>query len=114
MVSLENIAMFNEKELETKISYSDTSSGEIVTEKFVVKLNGNLIRNIKLNDERIEYFLNHYDKDSKEYNYAFKDKYKKYKKKKKILKHMQSKWQEQEIIIEVLPKKQCQGFMLMC
>lgn len=86
VVSLENIAMFNEKALETKISYSDTSSGEIVTEtiwQFVVKLNGNLIRNIKLNDERIEYFLNHYDKDSKEYNYAFKDKYKKYKKKKK-------------------------------
>ena len=83
--SFENIAMFNEKALETKISYSDTSSGEIVTEKiwqFVVKLNGNLIRNIKLNDERIEYFLNHYDKDSREYNYAFKDKYKKYKKKK--------------------------------
>lgn len=86
VVSLENIAMFNEKALETKISYSDTRSGEIVTEtiwQFVVKLNGNLIRNIKLNDERIEYFLNHYDKDSKEYNYAFKDKYKKYKKKKK-------------------------------
>ena len=38
--SLENIAMFNEKALETKISYSDTSSGEIVTEtiwQFVVK-----------------------------------------------------------------------------
>ena len=84
--SFENIAMFNEKALETKISYSDTSSGEIVTEtiwQFVVKLDGNLIRNIKLNDERIEYFLNHYDKDSKEYNYAFKDKYKKYKKMKK-------------------------------
>lgn len=83
--SLENIAMFNEKALETKISYSDTSSGEIVTEtiwQFIVKLNGNLIQHIKLNDERIEYFLNHYDKDSREYNYAFKDKYKKYKKKK--------------------------------
>lgn len=83
--SLENIAMFNEKALETKISYSDTSSGEIMTEtiwQFIVKLNGNLIRHIKLNDERIEYFLNHYDKDSREYNYAFKDKYKKYKKKK--------------------------------
>ena len=83
--SLENIAMFNEKALETKIPHSDTSSGEIMTEtiwQFIVKLNGNLIRHIKLNDERIEYFLNHYDKDSGEYNYAFKDKYKKYKKKK--------------------------------
>ena len=50
--------------------------------QFVVKLNGNLIRNIKLNDERIEYFLKHYDKDSGEYNSAFKDKYKEYKKKK--------------------------------
>ena len=83
--SLENIAMFNEKALETKISYSDTSSGEIVTEtiwQFVVKLNGDFIRHIELNDERIEYFLKHYDKDSDEYNYAFKDKYKAYKKKK--------------------------------
>lgn len=83
--SLENIAMFNEKALETKISYSDTSSGEIVTEtiwQFIVKLNGNLIRHIELNDERIEYFLKHYDKDSDEYNYAFKKKYKAYKKKK--------------------------------
>ena len=83
--SLENIAMFNEKALETKISYSDTSSGEIMTEtiwQFIVKLNGNLIRHIELNDERIEYFLKHYDKDSDEYNYAFKKKYKAYKKKK--------------------------------
>lgn len=85
VVSLKNIAMFNEKALETKISYSDTSSGEIVTEtiwQFVVKLNGDLIQHIELNDERIEYFLKHYDKDSDEYNYAFKKKYKAYKKKK--------------------------------
>ena len=96
--SLENIAMFNEKALETKISYSDTSSGEIVTEtiwQFIVKLNGNLIlvMNIIM---------------------LLKRNIKRIKRRKKILKLMQSKWQEQEIIIEVLPKKQCQGFMLMC
>lgn len=81
--SLKNIAMFNEKALETIILYP--KSEKIVIEtiwQFAVKINGYLIRYIELNDERIEYFLKHYDKDSGEYNSAFKDKYKEYKKKK--------------------------------
>ena len=81
--NLANVARFNETALETEISY--TRLGKEVQEKiwqFVVKKDGYNIRYIELNDERIEYFLNHYDKDSHEYNYGFKDKYKKYKKKK--------------------------------
>lgn len=70
-----NIARFNEKALET----------EIVDEKawqLVVRLRGNLIQYIDLNDERVEFFLNRYDKDSNEYIYGFKEKYKRYKKQK--------------------------------
>lgn len=50
--------------------------------QFVVRVKGDLIRNIPLNDERVEFFLKHYDKDSSEYKWGFKDKYKSYKKSK--------------------------------
>lgn len=82
-ISMNNIARFNENALETIVSY-ENADGEKIQEKlwqYVVKLDGNLIRYIPLNDERVEFFLSHYDKDSFEYDFAFKDNYKEYKKK---------------------------------
>lgn len=81
--SMDNVARFNEKALETELIY--TEEGKIIFERvwqFVVRLKGDTIRNIDLNDERIEYFLSHYDKDSSEYIWSFKNKYKEYKKRK--------------------------------
>lgn len=81
--SIDNVARFNERALETEIPH--TVDGKVIFEKiwqFAVRLKGNIIRNIELNDERVEFFLSHYDKDSHEYIWAFKDKYKRYKKKK--------------------------------
>ena len=46
----------------------------------MIRENGELIRDIALNDERVEFFLSNYSKDSSEYIFSFKDKYKKYKK----------------------------------
>ena len=77
--NFDNVARFSEQALETEISY--TIFGKEVKEKiwqFVVRMKGYNIQYIELNDERIAFFLNHYDKDSFEYNYGFKDKYKKY------------------------------------
>jgi len=77
--NVNNISRFNELALETLIPY--TKDGETVFEKiwqFVVSRNGSLIRNIPLNDERIEFFLNHYDKNSSEYEWSFKRNYKNY------------------------------------
>lgn len=82
-ININNVAVFNERALETKFTH--TIDGSIITERvweFVVRLNGAAISNIELNDERNEYFLNHYSKDSSEYILAFKSKYKEYKKKK--------------------------------
>lgn len=71
----DNIARFNEKALETQI-------GTQKLWQIVVEIEGAAIQNIPLNDERVAYFLNHYDKDSKEYRCYFKDKYKRYMKQK--------------------------------
>lgn len=77
---INSVARFNEKALETEISY--TADGEIVCEKiwqFVVRNAGDTIRNIELNDERVEYFLCYYDEHSRKYRFCFADKYKKLK-----------------------------------
>lgn len=82
-ININNIARFNESSLETEIS--TVEDGKNIKKKiwqFVVKYNGKTIKYISLNDERIEYFLNHYDKDSIEYEYYFKDNYKSYMKEK--------------------------------
>lgn len=74
-----NIARFSEAALETE--FSNIIKGKIFFEKiwqFIVKLDGYQIKNIKLNDERIEFFLCHYDKDSEQYRWGFKDNYKRY------------------------------------
>ncbi len=71
VTDIKNIARFSEIALEV----------EVVFEKIwqlAVRLDGYLIRNIKLNDERIEFFLSRYDKDSGEYRWGFKDNYKIY------------------------------------
>lgn len=81
--NIDNIARFNEYALETEI---DTAFyGETIREKiwkFVVRNRGEAIKNIPLNDERIEFFLSHYDKDTFEYIWCFKDNYKRHLKEK--------------------------------
>ena len=81
--NIKNVARFNEKALETEVKYQ--KDGKFVCEKvwkYVVRVDGYLIRNIELNEERINFFLSLYDKDSSEYRWGFKDNYKTYKKKK--------------------------------
>lgn len=76
---INNVARFSEKAFETLISYE--KGGETITEevwKFVTRIDGKLIRYMSLNEERVKFFLEHYGKDSFEYNFAFKDKYKEY------------------------------------
>lgn len=78
-ISVNNVVRFNEKALEIVISYE--KDGEMISEKvwqFLVKLDGKLIRHIPLNDERVDFFLSHYDKDSFEYDFGFKENYKQY------------------------------------
>jgi hypothetical protein len=50
--------------------------------QFIITVNGTAIRDIPLNEERIEFFRSRYDKDSFEYEHGFKDHYKKYLRKK--------------------------------
>ena len=81
-----SIARFNEKALETMFTFEE--DGKTISEKvwkYMLLLKGAFIRDIPLNDERVEFFLNHYDEDSFEYNWAFKDKYKKYLREKEVL-----------------------------
>ena len=81
--NLKNVARFSEKALEIEFEYQKDE--KIVCEKvwqYVVRLDGYLIRHIQLNDERINFFLSLYDKDSPEYRWGFKDSYKMYKKEK--------------------------------
>lgn len=78
----ENFGRFNEFALETEFEYE--KDGELVKEKiwqFMIRLNGNLVKYVDLNEERVAFFFEHYDKDSSEYKWSFKDKYKEYKKK---------------------------------
>lgn len=82
--SIENIAMFNNDALETlipNIFLKDDSKEKLW--KLAIRLDGSLIKNIPLNDERVDYFLSLYDKDSTEYRWSFKDNYKRYLKKKR-------------------------------
>ena len=95
---MENVARFNENALELELNYTD-KNGIKISEKiwqFVVKTNGHMIRYIDLNDERIEYFLDHYDKDSSEYRYAFKSKYKVYLKQQNNLEQYQRQQKREE------------------
>lgn len=56
--------------------------GDMKLWQIIVTANGTAIRDMELNEERIEYFRSKYDKDSFEYEHGFKDHYKKYLRKK--------------------------------
>lgn len=72
----ENIQCFSESALEKEAEM--TGRGTIKFWQAAVINDGYQIRNIPLNDERVEFFLSIYDKDSSEYEYGFKDHYKRY------------------------------------
>lgn len=73
----ENIRSFSTETLERKVPVS-WQSDELKFWQAAIHLKGKLIRDIPLNEERVEFFLEHYDKDSSEYRYGFKDKYKRW------------------------------------
>lgn len=74
--STENIRCFSKEALEREAEMKDR--GNVKFWQVAVINNGYQIGNIPLNDERVEFFLSIYDKDSPEYEYGFKDHYKRY------------------------------------
>ena len=74
--SPENIQCFSEVALEREAPMK--GNGIVKFWQAAVINDGYQIRNIPLNDERVEFFLSIYDKDSAEYEYGFKDHYKRY------------------------------------
>ena len=78
--STENIKCFSEVALEREAPM--TGRGNVKFWQAAIINDGYRIRDISLNDERIEFFLSMYDKDSPEYEYGFKDHYKRYLRKK--------------------------------
>lgn len=72
----ENIQCFSEVALEREAQME--GKGTVKFWQAAVICDGYQIKNIPLNDERIEFFLSLYDKDSSEYKYGFKDHYKSY------------------------------------
>ena len=71
-----NIQCFSETSLEREAEMA--GRGTVKFWQAAVINDGYQIRNIPLNDERIEFFLSIYDKDSPEYDYGFKNHYKRY------------------------------------
>ena len=71
-----NIQCFSEYALEKEAEM--TGRGTVKFWQAAVINVGYQIGNIPLNDERVEFFLSIYDKDSSEYEYGFKDHYKRY------------------------------------
>ena len=74
--SPENIQCFSEVALEREAPME--GKGIVKFWQAAVINDGYQIRNIPLNDERVEFFLSIYDKDSSEYEYGFKNHYKRY------------------------------------
>lgn len=74
--STENICCFSETALEREAPIS--GKGNMKFWQAAVTLNGYLIGDIPLNDERVAFFLSIYDKDSPEYRLGFKRHYKEY------------------------------------
>ena len=74
--SPENIKCFSEADLEKEAPMK--GRGIVKFWQAAVICDGYQIKNIPLNDERVEFFLSIYDKDSSEYEYGFKDHYKRY------------------------------------
>lgn len=76
---LNNIQFFGEKALEIEVTYPTWC--RVVTQKawqLAIEKNGELISFIPLNDERVDFFLANYAKDSSEYKNYFKPLYKEY------------------------------------
>lgn len=71
-----NIQCFSESALEKEVEM--IGRGTVKFWQAAVIKDGYQIRNIPLNDERVEFFLSIYDKDSSEYEYGFKDHYNRY------------------------------------
>lgn len=71
-----NIQCFSESALEKEAEME--GRGIVKFWQAAVINDGYQIRNIPLNDERVEFFLSIYDKDSSEYECGFKDHYKRY------------------------------------
>lgn len=76
--NIKNAARFNEKAFNMEVPVSDGT--KVVVWKYLVKSDGYLMQYIPLNQERIDFFLSLYSKQSGEYMYGFKPAYKKYKK----------------------------------
>ena len=72
----ENIKCFSDVALEREAPMK--GKGTVKFWQAAVICDGYQIRNIPLNDERVEFFLSLYDNDSSEYEYGFKDHYKRY------------------------------------
>ena len=71
----QTIGGFTEEALERDVTFR----GETVKMwQAAILYSGDTIRDISLNEERIAFFRSKYDKDSSEYEYAFKDHYKAY------------------------------------
>lgn len=81
--SPKNISRFNEKALEMEIPFKEDGKPRLEKAwKIALKLDGDVISELDLNDERIAYFKSLYDKDSIEY-YSFKFHYRDYLRSKK-------------------------------
>lgn len=78
--STENIQCFSEVALEREAPMAER--GNVKFWQAAIINDGYRIGDIPLNDERVEFFLSMYDKDSPEYEYGFKDHYKRYLRKK--------------------------------
>lgn len=78
--STENIKCFSEVALEREAHM--TGKGNVKFWQAAIINDGYRIIDIPLNDERVEFFLSMYDKDSPQYEYAFKNHYKQYLRKK--------------------------------
>lgn len=74
--SSENIQCFSEEALEKEAEMK--GRGNVKFWQAAIINDGYQIRNIPLNDERVEFFLSIYAKDSPEYEYGFKNHYKRY------------------------------------
>lgn len=74
--STENIQCFSEVALEREVPI--TRRGNVKFWQAAIINDGYRIRDISLNDERVKFFLSMYDKDSPEYEYGFKEHYKRY------------------------------------
>lgn len=81
--STKNIRCFSENALERELPM--VGRGIVKSWQAVLIIDGYRISDIPLNEERVKFFLSMYDKDSYEYENAFKDHYKSYIRKKNVI-----------------------------